>query len=127
MSNQFIKDYYVDRKNTASLKWDGLKETHSQENLLPLWVADMDFKVPNAIQEALAERIKHGVFGYSVVTDSYYEAFINFQKKRHDISLEKDWIRFSTGIVNSFNYIIQGFTETFYIASAIFDSSSNSV
>lgn len=111
MSKEFINEYYIERKNTASLKWDGLKETYTQENLLPLWVADMDFKVPKAVQEALSERISHGVFGYSIVTDSYYEAFINFQKKRHNISLEKEWIRFSTGVVNSFNYIIQGFTE----------------
>lgn len=107
----FIKTYYVDRKGTSSVKWDGLKEKFSDENLLPLWVADMDFKVPVAIQETLAKRVEHGIFGYTIVEDSYYKAFSQWQKKRHDIIIEKDWIRFTTGVVNSFNYLIQAFTE----------------
>ena len=107
----FIKTYYVERKGTGSVKWDGLKDKFSDENLLPLWVADMDFKVPVAVQEALAKRVEHGVFGYSLVEDSYYKAFSQWQKKRHGINIEKDWIRFTTGVVNSFNYLIQTFTE----------------
>ena len=107
----FIKTYYVERKGTGSVKWDGLKDKFSDENLLPLWVADMDFKVPVAVQEALAKRVEHGVFGYSLVEDSYYKAFSQWQKNRHGINIEKDWIRFTTGVVNSFNYLIQTFTE----------------
>ena len=107
----FINTYYVERKETNSIKWDGLGEKYTREDLLPLWVADMDFKVPEKIQEKMKERIEHGVFGYSFIEDSYYDAFINWQKKRHDITLEKEWVRFTTGVVNSFNYLIQSFTE----------------
>ncbi|MFW8053203.1 MalY/PatB family protein [Vagococcus fluvialis] len=107
----FVDTYYVERKGTASVKWDGLLNKFEKDDLLPLWVADMDFKVPEVIQEKLMERINHGVFGYSFVEDSYYEAFLTWQKERHDIYLEKEWVRFTTGVVNSFNYIIQSMTE----------------
>lgn len=107
----FINNYYVERKNTGSVKWDGLKNKFGHEDLLPLWVADMDFKVPEEVQDALMKRIEHGVFGYSFAEDSYYQAFIQWQKKRHDIHIEKEWIRFTTGVVNSFNYLIQAFTK----------------
>lgn len=109
--DNFVERYYVDRKGTSSVKWDGLLDKFSKADLLPLWVADMDFKVAEIIQEKLTERINHGIFGYSLVEDSYYDAFINWQKKRHGIRLEKDWIRFTTGVVNSFNYIIQSMTK----------------
>ncbi|MEG2707928.1 MAG: MalY/PatB family protein [Vagococcus sp.] len=108
---EFIERYYVDRKSTHSVKWDGLSETYTKSDLLPLWVADMDFKVPEKVQEKLAERVNHGVFGYSLVEDEYYEAFINWQKKRHNIDLKQEWVRFTTGVVNSFNYLIQSFTQ----------------
>ena len=108
---QFIEDYFVERKNTNSLKWDGMSDKFMDSDLLPLWVADMDFKVPKEVQQALKERIDHGVFGYSIVNDSYYDAFINWQKRRHQITVERSWIRFSTGVVNSFNYLIQGFSK----------------
>jgi len=111
LNQNFIDRYYIERKGTASAKWDGLTEKFTREDLLPLWVADMDFKVPEAVQEAMRERIDHGVFGYSIVSDSYYKSFINWQKERHNIIMKKEWLRFSTGVVNSFNFIIQGFTE----------------
>ncbi len=107
----FIKQYYVERKGTSSLKWDGMADKFSSEDLLPLWVADMDFKVPEEIQQVLTKRIEHGVFGYSLVEPSYFNAFFSWQKKRHNILLEKEWVRFTTGVVNSFNFLIQSFTE----------------
>ncbi|MGL5686725.1 MAG: MalY/PatB family protein [Vagococcus fluvialis] len=107
----FINTYYIERKGTSSVKWDGLENKFTRSNLLPLWVADMDFKVPEKVQEKLMERIEHGVFGYSFVEDSYYEALLSWQKRRHDITLEKEWVRFTTGVVNSFNYVIQSMTQ----------------
>lgn len=107
----FCKRYYVERKGTNSVKWDGMVEKFGENDLLPLWVADMDFKLPEAALEALNERVNHGVFGYSFVPDSYYQAFINWQKKRHNVLIDKNWIRFNTGVVNSFNYIIQMLTD----------------
>ncbi|MEG0731962.1 MAG: MalY/PatB family protein [Vagococcus sp.] len=107
----FIRENYVERKRTDSVKWDGLKDKFGHEDLLPLWVADMDFKAPKEVQEALMKRIEHGVFGYSFAGESYYEAFINWQKKRHGIHVEKEWLRFTTGVVNSFNFLIQALTK----------------
>lgn len=107
----FCKDYYVERRQTDSMKWDGLKERFGDAELLPLWVADMDFKVPREVQDVLMKRIEHGVFGYSIPSDTYYAAFINWQKERHGTHVAEEWIRFSTGVVNSFNYMIQAFTK----------------
>lgn len=107
----FCDTYYVDRKQTDSEKWDGLEEKFGQGNLLPLWVADMDFQIPEKAREALMERVEHGVFGYSKPSDTYFDAFINWQQKRHGIELKEEWVRFTTGVVNSFNFIIQAFSQ----------------
>lgn len=107
----FIDRYYVDRKQTDSVKWDGLNETFGSTDLLPLWVADMDFKIPEKAREDMIQRIDHGVFGYSKPSAEYYKSFTNWQKKRHNINLNESWIRFSTGVVNSFNYMVQRFTN----------------
>lgn len=108
---QFVEKYAVDRKNTSSLKWDALDVRFGDPDLIAMWVADMEFKVPEAVQEALIERVNHGVFGYSYTPDSYYNAFINWQRKRHGIEIEKDWVRFSTGIVTALYWFVNIFTE----------------
>lgn len=107
----FCEEYFVDRKGTNSLKWDLLKERYGDADLTGMWVADMEFKVPKEVQKAMEERVQHGVFGYSFAPDSYYEAFFNWQKQHLNISLEKEWIRFSTGVVNAFYWIVDIFTE----------------
>ena len=71
---EFIEKYAVDRKSTRSLKWDYLKQCFGDADLVPMWVADMDFKTCEAVQEALKERVDHGVFGYTYISDSYYKA-----------------------------------------------------
>ena len=62
---EFVRDYYVERQDSQSLKWDLLEERFGNPDLLPLWVADMDFKVSPAITQVLADRVQHGVYGYS--------------------------------------------------------------
>lgn len=109
--NDFIKNYAVDRANTSSLKWDLLDVRYGDPDLISMWVADMEFKSPDSIREALAKRVEHGVFGYSFTPDSYYEAFFDWQKKRHNIHLEKEWIRFGTGVVNTLYALVNIFTE----------------
>ena len=74
---EFVKNYYVERRNTNSLKWDALEERFGDENLLALWVADMEFKTPECIREDLNKRIEHGVFGYTKLPESYYDAYKN--------------------------------------------------
>lgn len=108
---KFVDMYSVERRNTRCLKWDALEERFGDPNLVAMWVADMEFKAPKAVSEALVERAEHGVFGYSVTPDSYYEAYFNWQQKRHGIHLEKEWIRFSTGVVQELYNLVNIFTE----------------
>ena len=77
---EFIKKYTVERKNTRSLKWDRLEQCFGNSNLVPMWVADMDFRTCEAIQDALRERIDHGVFGYTYIPDSYYKAVFDWEE-----------------------------------------------
>lgn len=108
---KFVDMYSVERRNTRCLKWDALEERFGDPNLVAMWVADMEFKAPKAVSEALVERAEHGVFGYSLTPDSYYEAYFNWQQKRHGIHLEKEWIRFSTGVVQELYNLVNIFTE----------------
>ena len=108
---EFYDKYYVERRNTDSLKWDGMIEKFGTNDLLPLWVADMDFKVPEKVQEQMIARINHGVFGYSIASEEYYQSVVQWQKRRHDVEIKKEWIRFGTGVVNALHYLIQGFTK----------------
>lgn len=102
---------YVDRKNTDCEKWDGLTDVYGQDGLLALWVADMDFQVPEVVTNALSDYIERGVFGYYRTPDSYYEAFINWEKAVHHFSIQKEWIRFSPGVVSGFYWIVQYMTQ----------------
>lgn len=108
---EFINQYGVERKQTNSLKWDALDVRYGDPDLIAMWVADMEFKVPEAVQEALHQRVEHGVFGYSYTPDSYYEAFFAWQKKRHNIDLEKEWVRFSPGVVSALYWFVNIFTK----------------
>lgn len=98
---------YVNRKNTYSMKWDSLQETFGADNLLPLWVADMDFRVDEHIVEAMQRYLDTGVFGYYRVPDSYYQSFINWEREQHGLDVQRDWIRFSPGVVVGFHLAVQ--------------------
>ena len=102
---------YTERKGTGCSKWDGLEETFGADGLLPLWVADMDFKVDKHIRDALAAYIETGVYGYNTVPDSYYEAFIDWEKDRHGLAVRREWIRYSPGVVSGFNFALQVLTQ----------------
>ena len=99
---EFVKKYYVERRNTNSLKWDALEERFGAPELLALWVADMEFKTPECIIKALSERVEHGVFGYTKLPESYYEEYKKWHKQKYDINVEKQWIRFAPGISSNF-------------------------
>ena len=88
-------DELVNRRGTNSVKWDEEKE----DGIIPLWVADMDFLAAPAIRRAVEERAKHGVFGYAIVGDSYYDAITNWFKRRHNWTIERDWIIYTTGVI----------------------------
>ena len=108
---EFLKEYLVDRKNTNSLKWDALDVRYGDQDLISMWVADMEIKSPKEIIEALKNRCEHGVFGYSYASDEYYSALISWLKENHNFNIEKDWIRFSQGVVTAIYCFINIFTK----------------
>lgn len=102
---------YINRKNTNSTKWDGQAATYGEEGLHAMWVADMDFQVPSCVQEALHKYVDIGAFGYYKIPDTYYQACINWEADNHGYMIQKNWIRFSPGVVSGFNWIIQFMTN----------------
>lgn len=99
-------DKEISRRGTNSYKWDGTEK----ENVLPLWVADMDFQTAPAIIDALRTRVEHGIFGYTRVPDSYYEAVTGWFVRRHAWSIERDWIIYTSGVVPALSAIIKALT-----------------
>lgn len=97
-------DTVIDRRSTNSYKWD------VAENELPMWVADMDFCTAPEIIAALKERVEHGVFGYSTLPDEWYEAYINWWKKRHKIEYKKEQLIFSTGVIPTISSCVRKLT-----------------
>lgn len=85
----------IQRRGTNSYKWD----TPRDKNILPMWVADMDFPVAPCIQKAIEQRVAHGIFGYTLVPESYYRAVMNWFKTRHKWTVKRDWILYTTGVV----------------------------
>lgn len=100
-------DEIVNRRGTNSVKWDEAKE----EGVIPMWVADMDFKAAPCILEALKKRVDHGVFGYTIVPDSYYESIVSWFERRHQWHIERDWISYTSGVVPAISAIIKALTE----------------
>ena len=101
-------DEVITRTNTNSIKWDAEKH----DNLLPMWVADMDFKTAPEIIEALHHRLNHGIFGYSLTPPEFYSAIQYWWKKRHNLELEPTWIIPTTGIIQALLGIIKAYTTT---------------
>ncbi|NLC11020.1 MAG: cystathionine beta-lyase, partial [Firmicutes bacterium] len=85
-------DSIIERRRTKSMKWDALEELFGQKDLIPLWVADMDFKSPPEVIEAVIKRAEHGIFGYAGSYDSYFTAVVNWLKRRFQWEVEKEWI-----------------------------------
>ncbi|NMM63371.1 pyridoxal phosphate-dependent aminotransferase [Clostridium sp. P21] len=108
---EFVHTYYVDRTGTNSSKWDGLKRKFGRSDLLSMWVADMEFKTPQPVIDALAKRIEHGVFGYAEVPDSYYEALDQWMRDHHSYSIKREWVRFTPGIIPALYWFVNMFTK----------------
>ena len=98
-------DTVINRKNTCSLKWDFFESEY------PMWVADMDFKVAPEIVKSIKTRLKHPIFGYSIVSDEYYMAYINWWKRRHNLSMKKDELLFAQGVMPGITSLIREFTK----------------
>ncbi|MGX8694859.1 MAG: MalY/PatB family protein [Prevotella sp.] len=114
-------DQVVNRRGSGCYKWDSESplpvvdgpqpEDNVTNDIIPMWVADMDFQVAPAIREALQRRVEHGVFGYTLVPDSYYQAIINWFRRRHDWQIEREWIMYTTGVVPALSVIVKAFTQ----------------
>lgn len=99
-------DEIIDRRGTNCVKWDSA----DNQDVLPMWVADMDFRTAPAIIEALRRRVDHGVFGYTRVPQSYYEAVTGWFARRHGWNIDKDWIIYTSGVVPALSAIIKAMT-----------------
>ncbi|WP_438013153.1 MalY/PatB family protein [Psychrobacter raelei] len=102
---QYNFDEVIDRNNTGSLKW------HYEDDTIPLWVADMDFKAAQPILDSLQQIITHGILGYTKQTDRLYQAIINWHSSRYGLELEASNILFSPGVVPSIALLVNLFTE----------------
>ena len=98
-------DEYIDRKGTDSIKWEV-----AGPEVLPMWIADMDFKTAPAIREALNARVAHGVFGYTQTPERFFDAIIGWWEKRHGHRLQKDWIRPVTGVIPALSAAVRALT-----------------
>lgn len=99
-------DEIISRQGTNSYKWD----TSGDEKILPMWVADMDFRTAPVIIETLRKRVEHGIFGYTQVPDAYYHAIMNWFGRRHGWQIEKDWITYTSGVVPALSAVIKALT-----------------
>ena len=104
-------DTVIDRRNTRSLKYDFAKRRGMPEDVLPLWVADMDFKTSSYVEDALVRQAKHGVFGYSEVQTPYFEIVRDWMKKHHDWEVQERWLVKTPGVVFALAMAVKAYTE----------------
>ena len=107
----FNFDEIIDRRHTDAVKYDGMKEMWGRTDLIPLWVADMDFATAPFITEAIKKRCENPVLGYTCKPDSYYQAIIRWNKQRYGLEVEKEMIGFVPGIVPGIGMAMNAFTE----------------
>ncbi len=104
-------DEIIERQNTSCVKWDGIEDRFGTEDALPMWVADMDFKAPKPVIDALLHRVEHGIFGYTLRSAGYYEAIIHWLAKRHHFDVKREWIAHSPGVVPALSILVDTFTQ----------------
>ena len=107
---KFDFDAVIERKNTSSIKYDPVSRG-KPEDVLPLWVADMDFASPSCVQDALVSRARHGIFGYSEPDGSYWVAVQEWFKKRFEWNTEKKWLLITPGVVNALYLSVRAFSK----------------
>lgn len=114
----------TNRRNTYSYKWD------VKENELPMWVADMDFEIPEEIIQSLHQRVEHKIFGYNMIPESYAQAYQSWWKHRHNLDIETEWLLFVTGVVPALSSIVRKMTtigENVLILSPVYNIFYNSI
>ena len=104
-------DEVIDRKGTDCLKYDFAKRRGMPEDVLPLWVADMDFRTSSYVEDAVIERTKHGIFGYSESKEDYFNAVAGWMKRHHNWDVEQKWLIKTPGVVFALAMSVKAFTE----------------
>ncbi len=103
-------DTVIDRSGTHAFKWEFRRHCRERD-IIPLWVADMDFEAPEPVRRAVQERAAHGVYGYTLLPESYYRSVISWMERRFKWEIRKKWIVFTPGVVPALNFAVQAFTE----------------
>ncbi|NBI28950.1 MalY/PatB family protein [Chengkuizengella marina] len=109
-----MREYFdetIDRNLTFSYKWDERKKFFDSDEVLPMWVADMDFRSPKPVVDALINRAQHGVYGYSSSTNSYDEAVVGWLEQRHHWKIKREWLSYSPGVMPTIGFLIACLTE----------------
>jgi len=104
-------DEIINREGTGCVKYDARKVVFGKSNVLPLWVADMDFKTPDFVIKALKKRLEHEVLGYSFRTSSFNNSIVQWQMKRHQWKIQKDWLSFTPGVVTGLALAVESFSS----------------
>ena len=104
-------DEIIDRKGTNCLKYDFAVRRGMPEDVLPLWVADMDFRTSSYVEDAVIERTKHGIFGYSEVQDDYFHAVAGWMRRHHNWKIEPNWLIKTPGVVFALAMAVKAYTE----------------
>jgi cysteine-S-conjugate beta-lyase len=104
-------DKATDRRNTLARKWDAMDEVFATNDLLPMWVADMDFESPKSVVETIRSRADHGVFGYPFRSEAYFETIINWEHHRHGFHIDREWIVCTPAVVTAISVAVQTFTN----------------
>lgn len=111
MNTKYNFDQEIDRSNTNSIKLEALESVFGSKDIIPLWIADMDFLTPPSITQAMKQRVEHGIFGYVQPDEHYFNAIINWLKNRHHWTVEQETISFIPGVVKGFAFAIDAFTN----------------
>ena len=101
----------ISRKGSDCLKYDKTNDFFGSEDILPMWIADMDFRTPDFVLAALKERLEHPVMGYFYHSDEYYQAIVSWMQKRHQWNIYSKWICFSPGVVAGLSFLVQTLTK----------------
>ncbi|MDD4159585.1 MAG: PatB family C-S lyase [Synergistaceae bacterium] len=104
-------DTYIERRGTSSMKWDLMGERFGDPDLLPYWVADMDFKSPPEVISAIEDKLRHGVLGYPVVKESLVESVLNWEKTRHGWDIDRSAVSWAPGVVGGLAFAIEAYTK----------------
>ena len=104
-------DEVIERRGTDSVKWDGVESVWGRNDLLPMWVADMDFRTPPFVMDALRRRLDHAVLGYTFACEEWYTSVCSWLHRRHQWDITRDMLTFVPGIVRGQAFVLQCFTK----------------